>query len=201
MATTAWFADTISSFCAEYEIVCPYRYCVAHCFNFIELRCSIISRCIGVRHTPVLCCAIVVAVDKQLCYCLQCLVSTAPVTHQAATYHPRADITSTSYHQSLLLLCVILHCCHSHLGCRHICQRNELELHLVRGCQFNKEPSHATYTQVDTSQYEVMCPNAVLGCDVSCSRKDLQAHLEGACKFCGPGPKEAMAERARDLQV
>jgi hypothetical protein len=25
MATTAWFADTISSFCAEYEIVCPYR--------------------------------------------------------------------------------------------------------------------------------------------------------------------------------
>jgi hypothetical protein len=132
---------------------------------------------------------------------LQCLNSTAPVTQQAATYHPRADITSTSYNQSLLLLCVILHCCLSHLGCRHICQRNELELHLVRGCQFNKEPSQATYTQVDTSQYEVMCPNAVLGCDVSCSRKDLQAHLEGACKFCGPGPKEAMAERARDLQV
>jgi hypothetical protein len=37
MATTAWFADTISSFCAEYEIVCPYRCNTAHCFSSLAL--------------------------------------------------------------------------------------------------------------------------------------------------------------------
>lgn len=113
MATTAWFGDTISSFCAEYEIVCPY----------------------------------------------------------------------------------------SHLGCRHICLRNDLERHLQAECVFNKEPPREAYTTVDTEEYEVMCPNAVLGCTHSCWRQDLQAHLDGGCIVGVDGPREAMEERERSLQV
>lgn len=88
-------------------------------------------------------------------------------------------------------------CPYSYLGCRHICLRNHLDLHLAE-CQFNKEPPLEVHNDVD---YVVMCPNAVLGCDHSCPRQDLQVHLDSTCNYRGQGQKEAMAERARSLRM
>jgi hypothetical protein len=56
---------------------------------------------------------------------------------------------------------------------------------------------------VDTTEYEVMCPNAILGCSHSCPRACLTAHLEAECCYGAQaaGPREALEERQRSLQV
>ncbi|CBN74279.1 conserved unknown protein [Ectocarpus siliculosus] len=93
-------------------------------------------------------------------------------------------------------------CCpYSSLGCRHICLRTELDKHLAKDCQFNKEPeSSDSIALVDAGEYEVVCPNTVLGCTHSCPRSSLAEHLEH-CYFTGPDVTEEKAERAKTKEM
>ncbi|CAM9176973.1 unnamed protein product [Chrysoparadoxa australica] len=89
-------------------------------------------------------------------------------------------------------------CPYSHLGCRHICLRNELEKHL-KLCEMTQEPEDGA-DPFDAEGYEVMCPNAVLGCDHTCLRQELEGHLT-TCRFVGPGKQEEQDERDRNYQM
>ncbi|CAN0558341.1 unnamed protein product, partial [Ectocarpus sp. 12 AP-2014] len=99
-------------------------------------------------------------------------------------------------------------CCpYSSLGCQHICLRTELDKHLAKDCQFNKEPESSDSIALvsgnrnhDDSYYEVVCPNTVLGCTHSCPRSSLAEHLEH-CYFTGPDVTEEKAERAKTKEM